>query len=329
MRVYEIEKGSQSFDGLRRGERPDPEPGPNEVLVRMRAASLNYRDLAVATGKYFGGPVQRDMIPLSDGAGTVERVGEAVTGFEPGDRVVALFSQPPSGAPLGSPLDGCLSELRVFDAAGLLPIPGDLSYEEASTLPCAGVTAWNALTHGRTLRPGDTVLTLGTGGVSIFALQLAKAAGARVIVTSSSDAKLERARALGADETINYKTTPEWGAAVVELTGGRGADQIVEVGGFGTLPQSYQAVGPGGEIAMIGVLTAAQGDLSPHPLMVKNASLRGIFVGAAPQFDGLEKAIAANGIKPVVDRVFELDETPEAYRCLAAAQHFGKLVIAV
>lgn len=330
MKVFEVKQGSTSVEGLVAAERDRPEPRANEVLVRMHAASLNFRDLAIVTGKYFGGAVARDTIPLSDGAGRVEAVGADVERFKVGDRVVATFTQ--GGGPmdaLGSPLDGVLTEYAVFGEHGLLPIPAHLSYEEAATLPCAGVTAWNALVGGRQVKPGETVLTLGTGGVSLFALQLAKAAGARVVITSSSDAKLEKARALGADETINYESSPEWERVVAELTGGRGADQVVELGGAGTLPHSYQAVGPGGEIALIGVMTRPEGDLSPFALMPKSATLRGIFVGDKSLFEGLNKAVEVNALKPVIDSVFDFDAAPEAYAYLRSAQHMGKVVIRI
>lgn len=330
MKAFEVKQGSTSMEGLVAAERERPEPGAGQVLVRMRAASLNFRDLAIVRGKYFGGPVARDTIALSDGAGSVEAVGANVERFAVGDRVVATFTQGegPMNA-LGSPLDGVLAEYAVFDEQGLLNVPEHLTYEQAATLPCAGVTAWNALIGGRQISPGETVVTLGTGGVSLFVVQLAKAAGARVIITSSSDAKLEKARALGADATINYKSRPEWAEAVAELTGGAGAEQIVDLGGPGTLPQSYQAVGHGGEIAMIGVITRPEGDLSPLPLMPKAASLRGIFVGGRPLFEALNCAVSVNAIEPVIDSVFELDAAPQAFEYLASAGHLGKVVIRI
>jgi NADPH:quinone reductase-like Zn-dependent oxidoreductase len=329
MKIYLVTKGSAGIDGLKRAEREQPSPGPNQVLVRMRAASLNFRDLAVVNGKYFRGPVLSDTIPLSDGAGEVAAVGDAVKEFAAGDRVVAMFAQGDPPAALGSPLDGVLAEYALFDPKGLLRVPDHLSYEEAATLPCAGVTAWNALFHGRTLKPGETVVTLGTGGVSVFTLQLARLGGARVIVTSSSDAKLERARALGADGLINYKREPEWEQRVMELTGGRGADKVVDLAGVGTLPHSYQAVAPGGEVLVIGVLSRPEGDLSPYPLMMKGATLRGIFVGGREHFEGFMKAVAVNRFKPVIDRTFDFDSAPRAYEYLKAAQHFGKVVITI
>lgn len=329
MQAYEVTAGSTGIDGLVAAQRPKPEPAPNEVLVRVRAAALNFRDLAIVRGKYIGGALTRNTIPLSDGAGEVEAVGSEVTRFTPGVRVVATFFQGPPGNALGSPLDGMLTEYRVFEEHGLLEIPGDLSFEEAATLPCAGVTAFNALTCGKAVRPGDTVLTLGTGGVSLFALQIGKAAGARVIITSSSDAKLERARVLGADDTINYVEHPDWENEVMRLTGGRGADHVVELGGAGTLPHSYLAVGQGGEIDLIGVLTLPDGDLAPHALMFKGASLRGIFVGDRALFEALARAIEVNRIKPVVDRVFPFSEAVEAYQYLRSAKHMGKVVIAI
>lgn len=296
----------------------------------MRAASLNFRDLAIVAGKYFRGPLTQDTIPLSDGAGEVEAVGAGVTEFKAGDRVVATFTQGRPPEALGFPLDGTLAEYQVFPADGLLAVPPHLSFEQAATLPCAAVTVWNALMHGpRVLRPGETVLTLGTGGVSIFALQIAKMAGARVIITSSSDAKLERARALGADECINYKTTPDWEQKVLELTGGQGVEHVIDTGGVGTLPKSYLAVGREGLVSVIGVMTRPEGDLSPYPLMPKFAMVRGIFVGAREHFDALMKAVAVNELEPVIDRTFDFDQSIEAFKYLKSGQHFGKVVIKI
>lgn len=329
MKIFEVMSGSSSLEGLVAAERPKPEPGPTEVLVRMRAASLNFRDIAIVRGKYIGGPVTRNTIPLSDGAGEVESVGASVRRFKVGDRVTATFFQGGPGQTLGSPLDGTLAEYCVFDQSGLIAIPDGISYQQAATLPCAGVTAYNALFDGKRLLPGDTVLALGTGGVAIMALQLAKAAGARVIMTSSSNDKLETARALGADVTINYREQPEWAKAVLEATGGKGADHVIELGGPGTLPQSYQCVAYEGEIKLIGVITRPDGDLSPYPLMFKSASLRGIFVGRRHLFVELLRAMVQNKIEPVIDREFGFDDSVAAYEYLASAQHLGKVVIRV
>ena len=329
MKAYLVRQGSKGLDGLARVELEKPTPGTHRVLVRMRAAALNFRDLAVLNGKYIRGPLERDTIPLSDGAGEVEAVGDRVSGFAVGDRVVATFFQGDPPSALGSPLDGTLTEYALFEPRGLLHVPPHLSFEEAATLPCAGVTAWNALTAGKPLRAGETVVTLGTGGVSIMALQLAKLAGARVIVTSSSDAKLERAKALGADDLINYAKMPEWADEVLRLTGGHGADHVVETAALGTLPQSYKAVAPGGEIALLGVLTPPSGNLSPLPLMFKGATLRGLFVGTRDLFEGLLRALAANRMKPVIDKVFEFDEASNAFEYLRSAKHVGKVVIRI
>ena len=338
MRAYQIAAGSTDLDGLAMVDLPDPEPGPGEVKIRVRATSLNFRDQAIVKGVYFTGPMAAPQIPLSDGAGEVVAVGEGVTRVKRGDRVAGTFFQtwvdgppvpglrPALGAP---PAQGMLAEHVVLHEDGLVAVPSNLSLEEAACLPCAGVTAWNALTQGRGVTAGDTVLVLGTGGVSLLALQLAKAAGARVIATSSSDEKLARAKALGAAAGINYRTTPDWGAAVVEATGGIGADFVVEVGGAGTLGQSMAAVAPAGEVALIGVLTGTEGNASPHALMMKGASLRGIFVGNRAMFEAMNRAIEANAIKPVVDKVFAFDDAAGAYRYQASESLFGKVVIAV
>jgi NADPH:quinone reductase-like Zn-dependent oxidoreductase len=338
MRVYEIATGSTSLEGLRRSERPEPRPGPREALIRVRATSLNFRDQAVVTGNYFGGSVKRDTIPLSDGAGEVVETGPEVSRFKPGDRVAGTFFQtwvdgPPRPdarrAALGSPLDGTLAEYVTLHEDGIVQIPPALSYEDAACLPCAGVTAWHALTGGKPLLPGEVVLTLGTGGVSTLSIQLARAAGARVIVTSSSDEKIERAKALGAEAGVNYRTRPDWDAAVLELTAGAGADHIIEVGGVGTLARSFRSLAMNGEVALIGVLSGHEGDANPHMLMLKSAAMRGLFVGNRAMFEELNRAMASNNLHPAIDAVFPFDEAAEAFRRQSSGALFGKIVITV
>jgi NADPH:quinone reductase-like Zn-dependent oxidoreductase len=337
MRVWEVQKGSTTLAGLRRAERPEPAPGPREVLIRVRAVSLNYRDHMVVIGQYIGGAVARDTIPTSDGAGDVVAVGPGVTRFKVGDRVAGTFFQVWVDGPrtkfapaLGVPLDGMLAEYVALHEDGVVAIPPSLSLEEASTLPCAGVTAWSALmVLGNRVKAGDTVLCLGTGGVSTHAMQFARAAGASVIITSSSDEKLERARGLGASGGINYKTHPEWDKEVQKITGGRGVDHVVEVGGAGTLARSYAAIGFGGKIALIGFLGGQTGQQEPYALMMKGGSLHGIGVGSTAMFEDMNRAIEVNRIKPIVDKVFPFDEASEAFRQLAAGEFFGKVVIAI
>ncbi|MGH8230241.1 MAG: zinc-dependent alcohol dehydrogenase family protein [Steroidobacteraceae bacterium] len=338
MRAYEIASGSTSLDGLRRSERPEPQAGPGQILVRMKAASLNFRDLAIALGRYLGGPVKDKVVPLSDGAGEVIAIGAGVTRFRVGDRVAGTFFRnwiagmpmPGPRAALGAPpADGVLSELSVFNEQDAVALPAQLSFEAGATLPCAGVTAWHAVEVVGRIRPGQTVLVLGTGGVSIFALQFARLAGARVLVTSSSDDKLQRARALGAAVCINYRSTPEWDQEVLRLTDGRGVDLVVEVGGGGTLGRSFQSVGMGGKVALIGVLTGLATEANPFALMMKYASLHGIFVGSRLMFEQMNAAIASATLEPVIDRVFTFDEAPEAYRHLERGAHFGKVVIRI
>jgi len=336
MRGYEVKKGATGLEGLQQGERPDPQPGPNQVLIRIRAASLNYRDHMVVSGRYFGGPVSRDTIPLSDGSGEVVAAGPGVTRFKTGDRVAGTFFQvwfdglhAPRRPALGVPLDGMLAEYIVLHEDGVVPIPLNLSFEEAATLPCAGVTAWNALmVAGKRVQPGDTVLCLGTGGVSVFGIQFARAAGGRAIVTSSSDEKLQRACALGA-AGINYKTHPDWEKEVDRLTGGRGVDHVIEIGGAGTLPRTFQAIGYGGKVALIGFLAGAGGEVNPTTLMMKGGSMHGIGVGSTRMFEEMNRAIEWNGIQPVIDRVFSFDEAQEAFRVLASGDFVGKLVIRI
>jgi NADPH:quinone reductase-like Zn-dependent oxidoreductase len=336
MKSWQLKKGATSLDDLFLIECEKPAPGPGEVLIRVRACSLNYRDALIPKGFYMGGSVDRDITPLSDGAGEVEAVGAGVTQYKIGDRVAGTFFQgwvsgpasasagPALGAP---PAKGMLAEYVTLPEYGVVPIAQSLSFEEAATLPCAGVTAWNALMEGTpAVRPGAWVAVLGTGGVSLLALQIAKAAGARVIATSSSDAKLERVRAMGADATINYKTTPDWGVEAMRITGG--VDHVVEVGGQGTMAQSMQAIGFGGEIAIIGVLSL-EGNVTPRDMMFKAGRMRGIFVGSAAMARSLNAAVDANGIKPVVDKVFPFGDAKAAYAYHASPALFGKTVIAV
>ncbi len=322
MRAYVMPAGCRSVDELRLVERPDPRPGPGQVLVDVRAVSLNRRDQAIADGTYFGGTVKTDTIPLSDCAGEVAAVGSGVTRVAAGDRVAATFFQtPPTGPPfapqaaLASPLDGVLADRIVLYEDGVVPIPAAFSFEEAACLPCAAVTAWNALMcAGRPIEPGQTVLVLGSGGVSVFALQFAVAAGARVIATSSSDAKLERLRALGASATANYVRTPEWQKEVIKLTSGRGVDCVVEVVGAGTLERSFDAVGEFGKVCLIGVLSGRRADINPYALMWKQATLHGIRVGTRQMFEQMNRALDTGPIHPVVDRVLPFADALAAYR---------------
>ncbi|HVR97166.1 MAG TPA: NAD(P)-dependent alcohol dehydrogenase [Thermoanaerobaculia bacterium] len=332
MRAWEIRDGWGRID---LAERPDPRPGPGQVVVRVRAVSLNYRDLLTVRGTY--NPKQKlPLVPCSDGAGEVEAVGEGVTRVRPGDRVASVFAQRwTAGEPtrdklrstLGGPLDGMLAEKVLLDAEGVVPVPEHLTDEEAATLPCAAVTAWNALVTEGEVKPGDTVLVQGTGGVSVFALQLGKLLGARVIVTSSRDDKLARARELGADETINYAEVKDWGARAKELTGGNGVDLVVEVGGAGTLQQSLRAVRIGGRISLIGNLAGTSAEVPLTLIFMQRVNVHGILVGDRESFEAMNRAIAAHRMKPVVDRVFPFEEAPAAFDHMAAGAHFGKIVI--
>lgn len=336
MIVYEMSKTASGLDDLHRAERPEPIPGHYDVLVRIRAASLNYRDHAIVTGNYRYN-LDHDTIPCSDGAGEVVSVGPQVTRFKPGDRVLSTFFQtwidgvpPKNRSALGAPLDGTLAEYVSLHEDGWVAMPSSLSFEEAATLPCAAPTAWNALmAAGRPIKPGDTVLTLGTGGVSTFALQFASAAGARVMVTSSSDEKIKRARSLGASDGVNYQTHADWEKEVLRLTGGRGVDCVIETGGIATLGKSFVCVGWGGKVTLIGVLAGRAGHADPHDLMFKSASLHGIGVGSRASLEQLIRAMEVNRIKPVIDKVFPFSDTLDAFRYQAAQKFFGKIVIAI
>ncbi|WP_207461338.1 NAD(P)-dependent alcohol dehydrogenase [Azospirillum sp. SYSU D00513] len=335
MRVYRFAT-TGGIDDLTLAEAERPKPGRGQVLVRMRAASLNYRDLSVAKGKYRLSSIPPDLIPLSDGAGEVVEAGPEVTRFKRGDRVAGIFMQGWIGGEitvedrataLGGAIDGVLAEYRLFDQQGLVPLPDHLSFEEGASLPCAAVTAWNALYGAKPLQAGETVLVLGTGGVSIFALQFAHAAGARVIATSSSDEKLQRARDLGAAEGVNYRRHPDWEAEVRRLTGGRGVDHVVEVGGAGTLPRSIASCRLGGWVHLIGVLSGGQMD--PTMIMGAGVTVRGIYVGSRQMFEAMNRAIELHRLRPVIDTVFPFDRAHDAYRHLESAAHVGKVVIRI
>ncbi|WP_175811695.1 zinc-dependent alcohol dehydrogenase family protein [Burkholderia contaminans] len=337
MNAWQVKPGDGAA-GLRRIDATRRAVGPTEVVVKIHSAGLNYRDLMFARGDYLG--IGTDaLIPVADGAGEVVETGRDVTRFKPGDRVINTYfphwiDGPPtpqkvSGSP-GAQFDGVLAEHFVSDEAALVAIPAHLNYDEAATLSCAGITAWNALFGDGGLEPGATVVLLGTGGVSIVALQLAHAAGLRTIVTSSSDAKLERARTLGADATINYRATPEWQNEVLRLTGGAGADLVVEVGGKDTLPRSVAATKMGGIVSVIGGLSSFAGpELGLLSLIGGIRQLHGIMVGSRAMLDDVVRLVDAKQIRPVVDRVFGFDDAPQAYAYLQSGQHFGKVVIRV
>ncbi len=334
MQTLEIQ-GAFGLENLRVVDRPEPVPGPGQVLLALRAASLNYRDLMMVEGRY--NPRQAlPLVPGSDGVGEVLAVGPGVERVKVGDRVSPIFaSRWTAGDPtpakmkhsLGGPADGTFTERMVAEAEGLVHVPAHLSDQEAATLPCAGLTAWSAIVTQGQVAPGDTVLVQGTGGVSIFAMQFAKLAGARVIVTSSSDEKLARARALGADETINYRSNPEWGKLALELTNGRGVDHVVEVGGAGTLEQSVKAVRFAGTISIIGVLAGAAAPFNVVPVLMRNLRLQGVVVGSREGFEAMNRALAAARLVPVVDRVFPFAEARAAFELMAAGGHFGKICL--
>ena len=333
MQAYEIQ--SFGFEGIRRVDRPEPQIGPGQVLLKMLAWSLNFRDLMMAGGQY-NPKLKMPCTPLSDGVGQVVAVGPGISRVKVGDRVAGAFmpkwiageiTEERARSALGGGGDGMLAAQVAIDAEGVVHVPQHLSDEEAATLPCAAVTAWHALVGEGSMKSGDTVLVQGTGGVSIFALQFARIGGARVIVTSSSDEKLKRALAMGASDGINYKSTPDWDKRVRELTDSRGVDYIVEVGGAGTLTQSMKCIKAGGQISLIGVLTGGAGQVNPLPILMRNIRVQGIFVGSREMFEAMNRSIALHRMKPVVDRVFPFAEAVEAFRYMQTAAHFGKVVI--
>ncbi len=335
MKLYELQHKS-GLDSVTRAERGDPQPGPGQVLIAVKACSLNFRDLLVAKGSY-GAPPPLGRVPLSDGAGEVVGVGPGVTRMKLGDRVAGIFVQgwiggevtaEAAGTALGGAIDGMLSQYVVLSEQGVVKVPSHLSYEEAATLPCAAVTAWNSLVrHGR-VKAGDVVALQGTGGVSLFALQFAKMHGARCIITSSSDDKLDLARQMGADETVNYTREPDWDKAVMAHTGGRGADIVVEVGGAGTLEKSLNAVRFGGSVQLIGVLTGVAGPIPTAAILRRSITVQGIYVGSREMFEEMNRAIELHGLRPRIDRIFGFEQAREAYHHLAGASHAGKVVIA-
>jgi len=334
MKVFEI-RNAFGLENLVCSERPQPAPGPGQVLVRMRAAALNYRDLMTVRGHY--NPRQPlPLVPCSDGVGEVTAIGDGVTRVKVGDRVATLFCQKWYGgepdreklrATLGGPLDGALAESMVLSEEGVVHVPEHLSDVEAATLPCAALTAWSALvTHGR-VGAGATVLVQGTGGVALFALQFARLHGARVIVTSASDDKLAKVRELGSWAEINYRENPAWGKRARELSGGAGVDHIVEVGGAGTLAQSLRAIRIGGQISLIGVLAGNVTELDVIPILMQSVRVQGILVGSRDGFEAMNRAIAQHQLRPVIDRVFPFEQSPRAFASMAEGTHLGKICI--
>ena len=338
MRAWRL-ADSFGIDRLELEERPDRALEPSEVRVRVRAVSLNYRDVLMVEHGIAPRGVQLPLLPCSDAAGEVVEVGSEVSRVQVGDHVATIVFQrwldgdtlmpADYSSVLAGGLDGVLADEVLLHEDGVVHVPEYLTNEEASTLPCAAVTAWQALMIRGQVQPGETVLVQGTGGVSIFALQFAQLAGARVIATSKSDEKLERARALGAWETVNYVTTPDWADRVLELTGGLGVDHVVEVGGPGTTDESIRATRPGGTVSLVGVLSGLGTRIDPHPIALKGLRVQGIRVGSRAMFEDMNRAIAAEGLRPVIDRVFPFDEAPDALRYLEGAQHVGKVVISM
>ncbi len=332
MKIYEIGSG-EGLDALKTAQRDTPKPGPGEILVKMKASSVNFRDLLMIKNASVIG-IAEGRIPNSDGAGIVEEIGEGVTSFKAGDRVVGCFFQNWEDGPigntvmqtaLGGPIDGVLAEYVILKENGALPVPEGLSFEEAATLPCAAVTAWNCLIEKGGARAGNTALILGTGGVSVFSQQIAAVSGIRTIATSSSNEKLDRIKALGANDLINYRENPDWEKQVLDLTDGHGVDVVIEVGGAGTLPKSIESVRVGGTVSLVGVLTGGQ--IDPTSIMRKSVKLQGIYVGPRAMFRKLLQAVDTQDIKPVIEQTVPFDDALEAYRLMESGAHFGKIVI--
>ncbi len=335
MKTYEINEFG--VDNLTLTDREEPQAKANDVKVKFHAVSLNYRDLMMVKGAY-NPRLKTPLIPFSDGAGEVTEVGESVTKFKVGDRVTPIFMQGwidgaidgiKGRTALGGDLDGCLREFGTFDESGLVCIPDHFSYEEAATLPCAAVTAYHALYESCGIKPDSTILLQGTGGVSIFALQLASVLGCRIIITSSSDKKLERANELGATDLINYKTREDWDKKVLELTEKRGVDTVVEVGGSGTMQKSVNAVRVGGHVVVIGVLSG-KGDFNPTSILMKSVRLQGIYVGSRQMFEDMNRVFSQHThLKPVIDKTFEFGEVKDALKYMESGSHFGKIVVKI
>ena len=332
MKAYEIT--TKGIDALSLTNREQADLGARQIRVRIKASSLNYRDLMTVLFGGMGGKLP--LIPNSDGCGEIIETGSEVTRFKTGDRVITTFFQrwldgritaDVMQSALGGTLDGVLAEEIVVDEMGLVALPDYMSFEEGATLPCAALTAWQSMVVKGGVKAGDIVLLQGTGGVSIFGLQFAVMHGARAIVTSSSDEKLERVKALGAWQTINYKSDPDWEKTVLKLTDGIGVDQVVEVGGAGTLEKSLSATRFGGMVGLIGVLTGFGGAVNPDAVLRKSINLQGIYVGSRAMFEDMNRALSAHQTKPVIDQTFDFDNAPDAYRCLEAQGHFGKVVI--
>ncbi len=334
MKCVEI-VATTGIDGLRLAERPMPKVGPRQVLVHIRAASLNYRDAMILSGGYVRG-VNLPRIPLSDGAGEIVEAGADVTRVKSGDRVCGTFFQRWITGPvfpeiqetaLGGTAEGVLTEYALLDAEGVVHFPEHLSFAEAATLPCAGLTAWHGLFEAGNLRAGDTALLLGTGGVSVFGMQFAHAAGARAIITSSSDEKLARAKKLGASDTVNYAKNASWAGAVREMTGGRGADCVLDVAGGESTKGALEALRHGGHLAIIGGRSGPGGELDRRFVLQKGLRVSGINVGSRAMFEAMNRAITVSGLKPVVDRTYDIGESVAAYRDFLTGKHFGKIVI--